>query len=172
MNEAEPAADGLFGSDAQALLGAGKRRSVPARTTLCKEGEVTDCFFVVTRGKFTVAKKLGGKKQPLSVFGPGSVLALMPALDGEPCAVSISALSDARVIAISRESLLALLAKGTEADSHLADALSLLAIRRLRGAIAELSQALYTTLQTPARQGRIDALCLARIQAGSYGWLG
>jgi CRP-like cAMP-binding protein len=174
MNESapEPSADGLSGPDAEALLGAGKPRTVHARTILCREGQVTDCFFVVTRGKFSVAKRIGGKKHALSVLGPGSVLALMPALDGEPCAVSISALSDATVVAIPRERLLALLAHHGEADLHLANSLSLLAIRRLRGAIEELSRALYTMLRSPEHQGRIDALCLARIQAGSYGWLG
>jgi CRP-like cAMP-binding protein len=108
----------------------------------------------------------------LSTFGPGSVLALMPALDGAPCAVSICALNDATVVEIERSSLLALLAHDSEPNLWLANLLSLLAIRRLRGATNELAQALYSALQTPDCAGHIDAVRLARIQAGSYAWLG
>ena len=169
--ETETVSEYLSGPDAQALLGAGQSRSVPAQAILCSEGEITDSFFVVTAGQFAVAKRLGGKSHPLSVCGPGSVLALMPALDGAPCAVSISALDNATVIAIKRDSLLALLAHGSESDLRMANRLSLLAIRRLRGATEELSKAIYCALRSPERKGRIDAMRLARIQAGSYAWL-
>ena len=131
-----------------------------------------DRFFVVTAGQFEIAKCIAGQRHTLSISGPGSVLALMPALDGEPCAVSICALGDATVVEIKREDLLALLDDAGEQNLPIANLLSLLAIRRLRGATDELAKALYCALQSPERRGRIDALQLARIQAGSYAWLG
>jgi CRP-like cAMP-binding protein len=164
--------DGLRGPGTQALLGAGQPRSLAAFSTLCEEGQVTDRFFIVTAGEFVVAKRIAGRLHTLSVFGPGSVLALMPALDGAPCAVSIRACSDATVVEITRSSLLALLKHEDDPDLRLADCLSLLAIRRLRGATNELAQAVFCALQSQDHQGRIDALRLARIQAGSYAWLG
>lgn len=160
------------GPDAQPLLDAGHTRSVPALSVLCQEGHVTDCFFLVTAGEIEIAKRIGGRRCVLSTFGPGSVLALMPALDGAPCAVTISALNDATVVEIKRDSLLALLDHAGNPSASVANQLSLLAIRKLRGATSELSQALFSALRSPERKGRIDALRLARIQAGSYAWLG
>ncbi len=160
------------GPEAQALLEAGHTRSLPALSLLCEEGQVTDCFFLVTAGEFVLAKRIAGCLHSLSTFGPGSVLALMPALDGAPCAVSICALNDATVVEIKRSSLLALLGHDSEPNLWLANLLSLLAIRRLRGATNELAQALYSALRTPDCTGHIDAVRLARIQAGSYAWLG
>ncbi len=169
---AETVPDRLPGPATRALLGAGQPRFLPALSTLCEEGEVTDRCFVVTGGEIVVAKRIAGQLHALSVFGPGSVLALMPALDGAPCAVSISARSDATVVEINRGRLLALLAHEDDPGLRVADCLSLLAIRRLRGATNELAQALCCALTSRDQQGRIDAVRLARIQAGSYGWLG
>lgn len=169
-NESVPAC--FRGPDAQTLLGAGRTRSLPALSVLCEEGQVTESFFLVTAGEFEVGKRIGGRRCALSTFGPGSVLALMPALDGAPCAVSISARNDSTVVEITRDSLLAMLDQAGTPDLAVANRLSLLAIRRLRGATNELSQALYHALKSPERKGRIDALSLARIQAGSYAWLG
>ena len=173
MNEppAESVPECLFGPDARTLLRAGRKRSIPALAVLCEEGQVTECFFLVTAGKFEIGKLIAGRQYALSTLGPGSVLALMPALDGAPCAVSISALDDASVVEIKRDSLLAMLEHAGEPDLDVANRLSLQAIRRLRGATNELSQALYQALKSPERNGRIDAMRLARIQAGSYGWL-
>lgn len=162
----------LHGPNGRALLRVGQRRAIHASSTLCAEGQAIDRFFVVMAGQFEIAKCIAGQRHILSISGPGSLLALMPALDGEPCAVSISALGDATVVEIKREDLLALLDHDGEQNLPVANLLSLLAIRRLRGATDELAKALYSALQSPERRGRIDTLQLARIQAGSYAWLG
>lgn len=169
---AETETEGSRRADAQCLLAIGQAQSLPALSTLCQEGRATDCFFVVTAGEFVVAKCIAGERTALSTFGPGSVLALMPALDGEPCAVTISALDDSEVVMIKRERLLDLLGQPGEPNPDLANLLSLLAIRRLRGATSNLAQALLCALRAPEPSGRIDAVRLARIQADSYAWLG
>jgi CRP-like cAMP-binding protein len=171
-SDTESITDCLRWPDAQALVGAGHPRSLRASSLLCEEGQVTDRFFLVTNGEFAVAKRIAGRRQTLSVFGPGSVLALMPALDGAPCAVSISAQSDATVVEIRASALLDLLARDGDACLRLASSLSLLAIRRLRGATNELALALCSVLQSRDCRSPVDALVLARIQAGSYAWLG
>ena len=168
----EDVPDSSQGPDARLLVGAGRTRSLPAFSELCAEGQVTDRFFVVTAGQFEIAKCIVGKKYVLAVAGPGSLLALMPALDGEPCAVSIATLGEATVVEIKRADLLALLSREGEQNLPIANLLSLLAIRRLRGATNDLANALYCALRSPERRGRMDALQLARIQAGSYAWLG
>jgi CRP-like cAMP-binding protein len=174
MNEpsAEAVPDCFRGPDTQPLLDAGQMRTMPALTALCEEGQVTDCFFLVTAGEFEIAKRIAGRQCALSTSGPGSVLALMPALDGAPCSVSMRALNDATVVEIKRDSLLAMLDHGGTPNLKVANRLSLLAIRRLRDATDELAQALYCALRSTDRKGHIDAARLARIQAGSYAWLG
>jgi hypothetical protein len=48
--------------------------------------------------------------------------------------------------------------------------LTLVAIRRLRGATDELAQTLFRVLRSSPRAGRIDPDSLARIQAGNHAW--
>ncbi len=156
--------------DAAAWLDFGEPRSLPALTILCAEGQVTDSCYLVLQGDFVVAKSLAGERTELETCGPGSLLALMPALDGEPCAVTISALNEASVLVVTRERLLASFDETGEPNRTLASRLSLLAIRRLRSATTELTAALLCALRSPDRAGHIDPVRLARIQAGGYAW--
>ena len=185
------------GPEAHALLGVGQPRFLPALAPLCEEGQTLDRVFLVTSGAFVIAKHIGGKQHPLSICGPGTLLALMPALDGEPCAVSISACEDATVVEIKRESLLALMdrdgnpemvpeapspslpaepagsanAQPSDSTPAIGNRLSLLAIRRLRSATDELAQALHCAIRSPEQNGRMDAMRLALIQARGYAWV-
>ena len=168
--ESESGPSGGRGVEADALLQVGQARAVPAHTLLCQEGQITDRFFVVTAGQVEVAKDFAGKTRTLSTFGPGSILALMAALDGEPCAVSMRTLSDATVVEITRGRLLALLDPAQAAGSSLAHELTLVAIRRLRSATDELAHTLLHALRSSPRAGRIDAASLARIQADNHAW--
>jgi CRP-like cAMP-binding protein len=143
---------------------------LPARALLCQEGQTIDRFFVLTAGEVEVAKSIAGRSRALSISGPGTVLALMAALDGEPCPVSMLTLSDATVVEITRGSLFALLDPEDPADSNLAHDLALVAIRRLRGATDELAQTLFQALRSSPRAGRIDPVSLARIQADNHAW--
>lgn len=159
------------GSEAHALIEAGQTRFLPARSVLCEEGQAVDRVFLVTSGAFAIAKRIRGRQYVLSTCGPGTLLALMPALDGEPCAVSISAREDATVVEIKRDNLLALLDQSWDDPPGITDRLSLLAIRRLRNATNELAQALHCAITSPGHRGRLDAMRLARIQARGYAWL-
>ena len=103
-------------------------------------------------------------------MGPGTVLALMAALDGEPCPLSMHTLGDATVVEITRGRLLALLDPEVAAHSNLVHDLALVAIRQLRGATDELAHTLFQVLRSSPRAGRIDPAGLARIQAGNHAW--
>ena len=152
------------------MLQAGQVRCLPPHALLCREGQTTDRFFVVTAGEVELAKSIAGKSRALSTSGPGSVLALMAALDGAPCPVSMRTLGDATVVEITCGSLFALLDPEETANSNLVHDLALVAIRRLRGATDELAQTLFQALRSSPRAGRIDPASLARIQAGNHAW--
>jgi CRP-like cAMP-binding protein len=158
------------GFDAESLLKAGQVRSLPAHALLCQEGQTTDRFFIVTAGEVGLAKSIAGKFRALSSHGPGTVLALMAALDGAPCPVSMRTLGDATVVEITRGSLFALLDPDGAPETNLVHDLALVAIRRLRGATDELAQTLFQALRSSPRAGRIDLTSLARIQAANHAW--
>lgn len=170
-SKAEPAG---YTVGADVLLQTGQARALPAHALLCREGQITDRFFIVTSGEVEIAKSVAGKAYALSTTGPGSVLALMPALDGEPCTVSLRTLSDATVVEITRSSLFALIdpeqAPERASASNLVHDLALVAIRRLRSATDELSQTLFQSLRSSPRAGRIDAQRMAHIQADNHAW--
>ena len=168
--ESEAKPDGFHGPEARALLQAGQARALPPHALLCQEGKATDRFFILTAGQVEIAKCIAGRPRALATTGPGSVLGLMAALDGEPCSVSMRTLGDVTVVEITRSSLLALLTPEHASDSDLVYDLALVAIRRLRGATDELAQTLFQALRASPRTGRIDAHRLARIQAGNHAW--
>ena len=172
LSDPEPEAKpGSFhGMDAKALMQAGQARALPPHALLCQEGKATDRFFVLTVGQVEISKSIAGRHHALANTGPGSVLGLMAALDGEPCSVSMRTQGSATVVEITRSSLLALLAPEHASDSDLMHDLALVAIRRLRGATDELAQTLFQALRASPRAGRIDAHRLARIQAGNHAW--
>ena len=168
--ESQSRTSGLHGVEAQALLSAGKVRAIPAHTLICQEGHTIDRLFVVTAGEVEIAKTVAGKSHALATFGPGTVLALMSALDGERSPVSIRALTDVEVVEVLRSSLLSLLDPERGEGAGLAHDLTLVAIRRLRSATDELAQTLFQALRSSPRAGRIDASNLARIQARNHAW--
>ncbi len=170
MKESEGEAEGLRNPEAQAWLRIGQSRSVPAMSWLCEEGRITTSFFVLYAGEVEVAKSVGGEQQLLSTLGPGSTLALLPALDGMPCAVSMRALTDAEVVEIGGASFRALMAAEDAAGSQLGFDLACLAVRRLRSATVELGKALHQAVASPDRAGRIDRSRLMQIQAGNHAW--
>jgi CRP-like cAMP-binding protein len=157
-------------SEAEALLQAGQSRTVAARTALCQEGKLTDRFFFVVAGKVEISKSIAGTCRALTTFGPGSVLVLMAALDGSPCAVSIRALTDVTVVEITRGNFLAMLEQERPNEANLVHELTLVAIRRLRDATVELGQTLHRSLRASPRVGRMDPLSLALIHAGNHAW--
>ena len=166
--DAEPQVQGFSRRETEALSRVGRRRTIAPQTLLCQEGEVPRNFFVLTAGRVEIGKTLLGQSVSLRTSGPGSVLALMPALEGVPCSVSIRAAEDAVLIEVSRDDLLEMLAKDHDQGLDLVLALSVQAIRRLRSSTDELALAVYRTLRGP--MGPAHAVDLAQVQAGNHAW--
>jgi len=168
--ESEPDPTGFRGLEAEVLLRAGQATALPARTLVCQEGHLINRCFVITAGEVEIVKSIAGKPCILSTVGPGCVLGLMAALDGQPCAVSMRTLGEATVVEITRAGLLAVLAPERASDSNLSHDLALAAVRRLRGATEELAKTLCEALGPSPHSGQMDALRLARIQAENHAW--
>lgn len=162
--------DCLRGPEGRALLLAGRSRHLSAGAVLCREGEPTDHLYVVTRGTVAISRTLASRDLVLSSAEPGCILALMPALDGQPCTVTLRAEQECTVVEIARTAVFALLQPDTASAPGLSHDLALLTARRLRDATSELAQVLSRTLRASSRSGSMDALDLARIQAGNHRW--
>jgi CRP-like cAMP-binding protein len=172
MNEDgdEPKLPGLGQPELKELLRAGRVLDVPPHSMLCEEGQLLSRCFVVAQGAVEVAKTVGGTYHPLSKHGPGSVLALMAALDGGPCRVSMRAADAAKVIEIGRENLLAMFSVNDNPASALAYKLTTMAVRRLRQATDDLAQAIHRSLVASGRPGHIAIPDLAMIHARDHAW--
>ena len=167
-SDVEPAV--FSGPDIKALLQAGESRTMVAHALLCEEGKVTDRFFFIVAGKVEISKTINGTCRALATSGPGSVLALMPALDGAACAVSIRAQGEITIVEIIRSKLLAMLDPEESSYSSLVHDLTLVAISKLRAATDDLARTLYQSLRASPRGGRLDPHCLALIHASNHAW--
>jgi CRP-like cAMP-binding protein len=159
----------LRGPELDELLRAGRMRSLAPAAVLCEEGQHCDHCWVVAQGTVEVARTVDGSYRTLSQHGPGSVLALLAALDGGPCRVSLRASGNVRVVEIPRDGLFAIFGE-SDACTELAHRLAITAIRRLRGATDELAQAIHRSLTSAERPGHLAISDLAAIHAGNHAW--
>lgn len=165
----EPELTSLPGSELDELLRAGRMRLLAPAAVLCEEGQLCGHCWVVAQGTVEVARTVDGGYRTLAQHGPGSVLALMAALDGGPCRVSLRASGNVRVVEIARDGLFAIFGE-SDARTELAHRLAITAIRRLRGATDELAQAIHRSLTSAARPGHLAIADLAAIHAGNHAW--
>jgi signal transduction histidine kinase len=127
---------GLDDADLARLAATTEPMRVPAGEMLIREGEPGDSMYVVTAGELEVTKRAGTSELPLARVGPGAIQGEMAAVTGRPRAASVRAITDAEVIRIPREGLLALLDSGPDA----AIALLRTVLERLRSTESMLRQ--------------------------------
>jgi CRP-like cAMP-binding protein len=140
---------------------------------LCHAGQSLDRFFVLTQGTVEISRTAAGRTLALGTCGPGSILALMAALDGQPCSVTMRAQQDSTVVELSRTTVFDMLQPDGPRSANLSRDLAILTIRRLRRATDDLSSTLCRLLRASANKGRLDVLDvldLARIQAENHTW--
>jgi CRP-like cAMP-binding protein len=167
---ADPELSGPAGTELEALLRVGEMRLLPASSILCAEGLPANHCFVITEGTVEVTMTLADGERTLSTCGPGSILALMTAVDGGPCRVSMRARVDVKAVEIAREGLLDVFGFEDNACPTLADKLTITSIRRLRRSTDELALTLHRSLTTTERPGHLRAPELALIHAGNHAW--
>ncbi len=119
-------------------------RSVDAGELLFSEGDPCSGLFVVRSGNLRIFKSsASGREQVLAIEGPGSSVAELPVFDGGAYPASAQALSETRVLFVSKQHFHAMCMQHPEV------ALKVLRIvggrlRRLVGIIEELS---FTTVR-------------------------
>jgi CRP-like cAMP-binding protein len=94
----------------EALLGIARRRGFPAGRVALAEGARAEAFYAVLSGQLKMCRLTpSGRNLILSLFGPGDLFGVTPALSGEPCGTDWQAVEDSECLEVRRADLFALL---------------------------------------------------------------
>lgn len=96
------------GLDSQALLMLRKvavKRDYRANTVLVREGEPSDTFCLITRGRVAITRRIDGTDEDfvLGFLGPGQYFGEMAVITDVPRTATITTLADTTVLEISKE---------------------------------------------------------------------
>lgn len=95
--------------------------AVPAGTTVIRQGDRADLFYVIHDGTFTVdrAETPGDPPVRLRTMGPDEVFGEIGLLTGAPRSATVTALTDARLLALGAKDFLGLVASAAEVGPRL-----------------------------------------------------
>lgn len=89
------------------------------------EGTVSNCAFIIEKGRFEVSKLCAnGKRKVLGVLRSSDIFGEMGLIDGRPRSATVTALEDGKVNVISKESFETLAQKSPQALMPLLKVLS------------------------------------------------
>ena len=125
---------------------------------LIREGDPGDAMYVVVSGELDVTKLTGGNEIELARVGPGTIQGEMSAIEGRPRSASVRAITEADVLRVSRDDLLAVFAVTPEAAfavlqvvlNRLRSTESLLREREKLAGLGTLAAGLAHELNNPA----------------------
>ncbi len=83
----------------------GQFEQLPAGTSLIREGEVQDRFYVVVSGKLSISAFAGGKEVPLSVAEVGECIGEVSLLEPGPASASVQVHADAVLWSMNLDNL-------------------------------------------------------------------
>ena len=81
------------------------RRIFPKGSTICSEGEVGDCAYIIERGQVEISTVSDSEKVVLATQGPGEIFGEMAIVDHGPRSATVTALEETELNLISRERL-------------------------------------------------------------------
>lgn len=73
----------------------GQYQQLAAWTTITKEGEMQDRFYIVVSGKLAISAFAGGKEVPLSVAEPGECIGEVSLLEPGPASATVQVMEEA-----------------------------------------------------------------------------
>lgn len=117
------------------LAEAGERRTIPAGTTIVKEGEAIESLYIVTDGSFEVALSDGKK---LAELGSGDIVGEMSLIEKRPPMASVTALTDSHVLDVPQASLREELDRNQGFSARFYRAIAVFLSDRLRSTVGQL----------------------------------
>ena len=125
----------LSDEDVDWMVSKSRKVDIAAGSALIQEGgQPADIYFVVD-GEVSVQT---GNAVILARLGTGEILGEMSLVDSRPASASVIALTDARLMALSKKDIRDKLAKDTGFAARFFKALALFLSERMRGAVSQL----------------------------------
>jgi len=143
-------------------------RSFRKKVTIFSEGEHSGCFFVLSSGKVKITKmSLEGKEMIIELISPGDFFGVFAVLKEFPYPASATAMTDSRVLCISRKDLLRIIerfpnimfqitAQLSERVREFPDMLKNIALERVESRIASLLLKLAEKTGSKIASGEIE----------------
>lgn len=110
------------------------RRELFAGEVLYRQGDASDCAWLVESGQVELVSEHGRRSARHGVFGAGELIGELGLLDGAPRSATATARGDSVLLAIGREQFLERLQSGDPILRTLVDSL----LQRIRGLVATL----------------------------------
>ena len=110
------------------------RRELFAGEVLYRQGDASDCAWLIERGSIELTSAQGRRNSHLGVFGPGELIGELGMLDGGPRTASAIARDDTVLLAIEHDPFLERLESGDPIVKSLVDSL----LHRIRGILARM----------------------------------
>jgi len=115
----------------QALAPMIMRRSAPRGSAVMREGDSTDCLYIIVSGRLKVmVGEADGKETILNILGPGEFFGEMGLIDDNPRSASVVAVEACELLALTKQAFRRFLVENTD----LAMAVMRVLVRRLREA--------------------------------------
>jgi len=123
---------GTFPEDQlRALAAMVMRRSAPRGSTIMREGDPTDCLYIVMSGRLKVMMgEADGKEVILSIIGPGEFFGEMGLIDDSPRSAGVIAIEPCELLSVTKNAF----RKCLDENVALAMAVMRVLVRRLREA--------------------------------------
>jgi CRP-like cAMP-binding protein len=122
----------LTDADIDWLITAGRRERSATGAVLIREGQPTDALYVLLDGTLEVSGRAVGRGQPIALQ-VGEVVGEISFVDSRPPVATVTAATDAVLLAIPREKLQAKLADDAPFAARFYRAIALFLAQRLRG---------------------------------------
>ncbi|HYJ06756.1 MAG TPA: cytochrome P450 [Chthoniobacterales bacterium] len=121
----------LSAQDLVRLLPEFQVQTIAPGTTIIREGEAADAFYILDAGEVTITSRKDGAEQVVGVLGPGSYFGELGLLSGQPRAATVTAsgATDAVVLRTDKSGFEELISGVADAHPDLAAAL----MERLKG---------------------------------------
>ncbi|HAV77442.1 MAG TPA: histidine kinase [Anaerolineae bacterium] len=168
-----PLFQGLSDDELKQLMDNAKPVSLHAGEALMKQGEQGDSAFVVVNGEFEITKQSGQSKIKIDVRNTGDVLGEMALLSRTPRSATVTAVTDAETLCISKDVFENLLSTSSTAAlavlnwvmARLSQNDALLHQQERMAALGTLSAGLAHELNNPAAAAQRSASLLKESQA-------
>lgn len=118
------------------LLTAGRKKTIPAGSTLIREGDITDALYLVLEGELGVSVGALGQKS-VACLGSGEVVGEMSFVDSRQASATVKASIDSLVWAIPRLQLASKLMQDKEFACHFYHAIAVFLSDRLRDTMGQ-----------------------------------